>query len=304
MDQKTKHLPDVSSSEKSNIYESLDFVGMSSIEMPIKLMSEGKTFYQSAKISAYVSLDSHDVKGIHMSRLYLILQEMLEENVFSSKLIKQILQSFVTSQEGISESSKLQISYLLPVKRKALISDTYGWRQYPITVEGIFKDGEFKIYLVGEVLYSSTCPCSAALARQLVKNNFLNDFDNMESIPKADVSTWIEREESILATPHAQRSVADFKVEISDDFEELSIKGMIDKIEDALGTPVQAAVKRQDEQEFALLNGRNLMFCEDAARKLKKLFKSLPEVKSYWAKVSHKESLHPHDASAEIFSEI
>ena len=37
-------------------------------------------------------------------------------------------------------------------------------------------------------------------------------------------------------------------------------------MEAALGTPVQTAVKREDEQAFARLNGRNLMFCEDAPR--------------------------------------
>jgi GTP cyclohydrolase I len=31
---------------------------------------------------------------------------------------------------------------------------------------------------------------------------------------------------------------------------------------------VQTAVKRADEQAFALANGQNLMFCEDAARRL------------------------------------
>ena len=36
----------------------------------------------------------------------------------------------------------------------------------------------------------------------------------------------------------------------------------------ALGTTLQTAVKRADEQAFALANGQNLMFCEDAARRL------------------------------------
>ena len=50
----------------------------------------------------------------------------------------------------------------------------------------------------------------------------------------------------------------------------------IDRIESSLKTPVQAAVKREDEQEFARLNGQNLMFCEDAARRLQhELDKSL-----------------------------
>ena len=42
---------------------------------------------------------------------------------------------------------------------------------------------------------------------------------------------------------------------------------LIDRIEDALKTPVQTAVKREDEQAFALLNGENLMFCEGVASK-------------------------------------
>ena len=42
----------------------------------------------------------------------------------------------------------------------------------------------------------------------------------------------------------------------------------IDLAEGALKTPVQSAVKREDEQAFARLNGRNLMFCEDAARRI------------------------------------
>ena len=43
---------------------------------------------------------------------------------------------------------------------------------------------------------------------------------------------------------------------------------LIDRVEQALGTPVQTVVKREDEQAFARLNGENLMFCEDAARRM------------------------------------
>ena len=45
---------------------------------------------------------------------------------------------------------------------------------------------------------------------------------------------------------------------------------MIDLVENVLQTPVQAAVKREDEQAFALRNGQNLMFCEDAARRIQR----------------------------------
>ena len=74
----------------------------------------------------------------------------------------------------------------------------------------------------------------------------------------------------------------------------------VDALEGALGTPVQAAVKREDEQAFAELNAANLMFCEDAARRVAAVLSSDPRVEHYDATVSHYESLHPHDAVARV----
>jgi len=57
-------------------------------------------------------------------------------------------------------------------------------------------------------------------------------------------------------------------------------------------------VKRVDEQAFAKLNGANLMFCEDAARRMQLALDADPRVADFWVKASHFESLHPHDAVA------
>ncbi len=67
-------------------------------------------------------------------------------------------------------------------------------------------------------------------------------------------------------------------------------------LESAIGTPVQTVVKRSDEQEFARLNANNLMFCEDAARRLKKHLELTQFVKHYCFKIDHRESLHAHNA--------
>ena len=53
-----------------------------------------------------------------------------------------------------------------------------------------------------------------------------------------------------------------------------------------------------DEQEFAKLNAKNLMFCEDAARRIKQSLEAMPDVVDYWLKVDHQESLHAHNAVA------
>ena len=61
-------------------------------------------------------------------------------------------------------------------------------------------------------------------------------------------------------------------------------------------TPVQTAVKREDEQEFARLNGQNLMFIEDAGRKLKLALVDDTRLADFWVRIEHHESLHAHDA--------
>ncbi|MBL7671288.1 MAG: GTP cyclohydrolase I FolE2 [Bdellovibrionaceae bacterium] len=76
----------------------------------------------------------------------------------------------------------------------------------------------------------------------------------------------------------------------------LPILKLIDLIENVLQTPVQAAVKREDEQEFARLNGQNLMFCEDAARRVRECLEKSSFILDYFGKFQHFESLHPHNA--------
>lgn len=64
----------------------------------------------------------------------------------------------------------------------------------------------------------------------------------------------------------------------------------------AIGTPLQTLVRRSDEQEFARLNADNLMFCEDAARKIKATLEQSEWILDYWFKVEHQESLNAHNA--------
>ncbi|WP_234458211.1 GTP cyclohydrolase, FolE2/MptA family [Stenotrophomonas sp. S39] len=98
-----------------------------------------------------------------------------------------------------------------------------------------------------------------------------------------------------MATPHSQRNVARIKVSVSP-MERWNLASLIEDAECALSTPAQGPVKRADEQEFALRNGQNLMFVEDAARLLLSAFSLKHTAGSI--EVRHLESLHPHDAVA------
>lgn len=165
-------------------------------------------------------------------------------------------------------------------------------------IEARLENQMFHVELKIDVTYSSTCPCSAALARQLIQQQFLEDFANTP-LQHEDVLTWLGSANGIVATPHSQRSSAELSIQLDANQSTLPLTDLIDDVEAALGTAVQTAVKRADEQAFALANGQNLMFCEDAARRLNLALKRSDAVKAFHLKVIHAESLHAHDAVAE-----
>jgi GTP cyclohydrolase I len=289
-------LPDIARESRVDLTGRLDQVGMTNIEIPILLQSDsGEQFKVPARADAFVSLDDPFAKGIHMSRLYLQLMEGLQSGPLTFEVIEAILKSFVASHVDLSESSYLKIYFEYMVQRPALKSQNLGWRSYPIVMSGSLDKGIVTFELEVDITYSSTCPCSAALARKLIQDHFRKTF-NETNVDADEIYKWLGTTNGIIATPHSQRSVAQVKVKLQDPKKAPLILDIIDLVEKKLATPVQSAVKREDEQEFAYLNGQNLMFCEDAARKIKNSLADKKFIKDFWVRVNHKESLHPHNA--------
>ncbi len=289
-------MPDIANHTTAQTEGTLDWVGMSNIEMPFMVASKGQAERMvSAFVDAYVNLKEPQAKGIHMSRLYLLLDELSSNNVLNYQSLVTLLDGFISSHQDLSDNAKVQLSFDYHLRRKSLISGKLGWKAYPVTITGRLNKGQLTIELAIDVRYSSTCPCSAALARQLIQKTFLDQFKE-DTIDKSTIHEWLGTTEGIMATPHSQRSVAEVKVKLNQAISDFPITDLVDLIEDALQTPVQAAVKREDEQEFARLNGQNLMFCEDAARRLQHAMNLATEFDDFWLKVNHLESLHAHDA--------
>ena len=289
-------MPDIANQDSAQTIGTLDWVGMSNIEMPLLVTVPGQPDRQvSAKVDTYVSLDDPQAKGIHMSRLYLAVDELSASGSLQPAQLHTLLQSFIASHADLSAQAMVRFRFDYHLRRKSLISKKQGWKAYPVSLQAILNDQGLEIELGVEVPYSSTCPCSAALARQIIQTQFSERFGD-DTVDAEEVAAWLGTTEGISATPHSQRSVAEVKVKLRSDASELPIETLIDAIEDTLKTPVQAAVKREDEQEFARLNGQNLMFCEDAARRVKAALNQRPEVRDFWLRINHYESLHAHDA--------
>jgi len=289
-------MPDIANHTTAQTEGTLDWVGMSNIEMPIMVASQGEAQRMvSAHVDAFVNLKEPTAKGIHMSRLYLLIDELSTNDVLTYQNLMTLLNGFIDSHQELSDKAQIKLQFDYHLRRKSLISGKEGWKAYPVSIKGELNQGVFDIELGIDVPYSSTCPCSAALARQLIQQSFKDKF-SQDDIDLETVHEWLGTTEGIVATPHSQRSVAEIKVKLNENVNEFPITHLVDLIENSLKTPVQAAVKREDEQEFARLNGQNLMFCEDAARRLQHTMNLATEFNDFWLRINHLESLHAHDA--------
>lgn len=291
-------LPDVAVHAQPHLAGALDWVGMADIQVPVLFdAGDGEVQRASARVGAFVNLNRPDKRGIHMSRLYLQVEQALSTQTLTADSLHALLRGFLDSHKDLSDRACLSIHFEQLVRRPALRSANSGWRAYPVCIEASLTGDDFLLEFGTEVVYSSTCPASAALSRQLIQDQFTSDFDAANPIDHAAVLAWLGSEHGIVATPHAQRSVARLRTRpvAGAGFHLIAL---IDRVEHALGTPVQTAVKREDEQAFALANGGNLMFCEDAARRIQKALDADAALSDFHIRVEHQESLHPHDAVA------
>jgi GTP cyclohydrolase I len=291
-------LPDVALSEVSTALMPLDWVGMQGIDVPVLLDEPGSHSTLHARADLQVDLPAPSVKGIHMSRLYRLLDGLAAPQVLNAAAVSNLLKAMVASHADCrSTKARLAMAFSLLQRRPALITEGLsGWKSYPVTLNALLEAGRLQLDVSVDVTYSSTCPCSAALARQLLEGAFTTRFAGHASVDPADVAVWL-RENGSFATPHSQRSVATVSVRIPEHANGLGLLALVNTVERALGTPVQTAVKRADEQAFARLNGRNLMYVEDAARKIQQALEGHYAASS--VSVRHLESLHPHDAAAQ-----
>jgi GTP cyclohydrolase I len=296
MNPKSKVLDDVAVLPPERHLEvALDDVGMENVQTQVRFHG----LLLPARATAGVSLVDHKSRGIHMSRLFKVINR-LHEDELSWDWMNVALEQILSSHEGLSDAAHLHVDFELPLLRKALVSQEHGWRNYPVRITVSCLKGQIRQEISVRVLYSSTCPCSASLSRQALQDQFTKDFSE-GSLTRTQVLDWLGANGTKVALPHSQRSEAFVTAVIEPSSGGVpAALALIDEIETALATPVQAAVKREDEQEFARLNAQNQMFCEDAARRLKVALLGRVDLADFAIEVRHFESLHAHDVVAKV----
>ncbi len=267
----------------------LDWVGMSDIQSQI---SVDLNVFVPVLIGAFVNLKK-GYRGIHMSRLYSLMTEKILNQDLTVLKLKNFLTDMIKSQEQLSDQSYISLNFNLPRKTKSLKSESVGFRNYPVQITAQKKGDQTMVWCDFEIIYSSTCPQSAALSLEVIKNQ----------------KSQIEQLERLPATPHAQRSLMKISCLFMTSEVDTSITNLLNKFiettENTLKTTVQTAVKKADEMQFAILNSENLMFCEDAVRRVSLVMNDLVQsqlfgLNGYKIRTAHLESLHPHNAVSQV----
>ena len=262
-------LPDIQK-EKPKIRIPIKEVGVEGVEVPFKIESKYGGFNDTiAILSLRTDLES-TVKGISMSRLLLTLNPYLELPL-KHKLIRKILEE-ICDNVG-SNNSFMKFEFKIPIKKHSPISDNSFPIYYRCRFEGQLKDKkDFRFFQGVYVQYSSYCPCSAELCRDL-------------------------KEKDSVGFPHAQRSYANILIE-SKVNEYIWLEDIIEHVESSINTLPYPIIKRVDEQELARIAAENPIFVEDAIRAISKSLNSDSRIEDWIVKCVHEESIHTSEAIA------
>jgi GTP cyclohydrolase I len=251
-------------------------VGIKSLELPINVKRRaGDVITVKGSISAYVSLDDVNARGINMSRLARCFYDHVDGkgSIELLDLIKVVedYKEKLPSKEGY-----LKVRFDYPYKQKHWREDHSGWLYYPTEFEIQDVGGVMKTYLTIKYTYNSFCPCSYELAR------------------------YSREQLDTPATPHSQRSEATIKVEFDPYCENLLwIEDLVDlcrKIQPS--EMLSGIVTRVGEFSMTQMAAStdSIGFIEDLLRKFWNGLNEEPRIIDFSVGLIHFESLNSNEA--------
>lgn len=255
----------------------IDFVGIQGMHLPLKIREKNGDFQEvMAEVTGTVSLDAYN-RGVNLSRILRTLYKS-KDDIFDINKVEDVLRNYQRDIKTFDAHILMNFKYRIwqdsLVSKKADGTPEGGWQYYDVTFDcNLDVSGEFKKIMHVQYLYSSSCPCSTALSEHAAYAR------------------------GLYGIPHSQRSVAKLSLEFDD---LIWIEDVISMCNTALKTEVLVFCKREDEQAFAILNGSQPKFVEDAIRYIADVLNKNDDVTDYKVVCSHLESLHAHQAVAVI----
>jgi GTP cyclohydrolase-4 len=166
------------------------------------------------------------------------------------------------------------------------------FESYKLIAKSTAKLTDEKIFLkkhIGVEVYGMTvCPCAMESARKKLMERFEQNIDIINRIPMVT---------------HNQRNKSTLIIEVPETHD-IEANDLIQIVEKSLSSPTFELLKRGDEGDLVLTAHENPKFVEDVVRDiLKKVvekYENLPDDVVVFVKSESEESIHKHNAIAEI----
>jgi GTP cyclohydrolase-4 len=249
-----------------DIKERIDRVGVQGIRSWIKVVREGKEFVHVPIIDVVVDLEEGK-KGIHMSRLTETIGEVLEQSTGICSSLEEFGDNVLTqlSEKCKYERAEIKIKTTLLIDRAAPKSGKNTLEPYEATVTTIHNNKPMKDLEVG-VVGSTSCPHSIELS------------GGNAHIQRAKVTLGL---------------LTDFSTQIT-------LEELVTVSENSMSAPSFTVLKAKDEKYIVELQHSNPRFVEDVVRGCFEELKKTGVKGKVRIKVVSDESIHKHNAVAEI----
>ncbi|MHA1110032.1 MAG: GTP cyclohydrolase MptA [Promethearchaeota archaeon] len=286
-------------------------VGIRNVVRSIDFIRDDIKFSVNAEIEAYISLPGAQ-RGIHMSRTVESIEEVINNAAFEPassfeefciRIVNLLLQEHEYTSHG-----EVEMNGVLFLKRKTTDRDQVqkSYNIYSKAIGNRNKKGEIirEVYVGVQAEGITACPCakemSVEYSRELIKSRTkkLNDEEIDEILNVIPIAS------------HNQRATGKIIIgsEITNGSDQLvDILELVQVIENSMSGKIQSVLKRPDEAELVRIAHLNPRFVEDVVRESAKIlssskFSQLPDVCSVNISADTQESIHHHDAYAELTS--
>ncbi len=266
-------------------------VGVRNVRKPVVVRREGlgKELNNTlgCSIDIYVDLPAEQ-KGSHMSRNVEVLNEVVEESMrnpvaaiedMAADIVKRLL---VHHEYAQNAEVHITADYYRPNKTPQG-RDTF--EIYTILAGStIVRGGPLTKTIGVRAVGMTACPCA-----------------------QQTVTEMLDFEGGIPVMSHNQRNVCTLMVTMPEDIS-IEANDLIDLVEDSFSSPTFELLKRPDEGQVVINAHRNTKFVEDVVRGVALRFvdkyRDLPDEVSIDVISDSEESIHKHDAYAEIVATL
>lgn len=245
----------------------LDQVGVRDLKYPITVLDRDEETQQTvAEISMSVGLPQ-EFKGTHMSRFVEVLNEHRGE--FTMRTLPNILQTLRQRLEA--EQARIEMEFPYFLERTAPVTEKNALMDYDCSFIGEMNGKESTFTLGVTVPVTSLCPCSKEISDEGAHNQRGHVDVQIRSVPKDDgtpTMIWIEE--------------------------------IVEMAESAASAPLYPLLKRPDERHVTMEAYQNPAFVEDTTRDMAVKLKEDERVAWFHLQVENFESIHNHNAFAEV----